>query len=56
MYLILQIGEESREVVAESAIKIRVVTINFVHDPSSSTPGELPRKDWSDDEPDLKSI
>ena len=41
--------------VAELAIKNRVVAINSVRDLSSSTPGELPGKDWSDDEPDLRS-
>ena len=40
---------------AESAIKNRVVMINSVRELSSSTPGELPGKDRSDDEHDLKS-
>ena len=36
-------------------IKNLQVAINSVCELSSSTPGELPGKDWSDDEPDLRS-
>ena len=41
--------------VVESATKNLGVAIHSVREFSSSTPGELPRKDWTDDEPDHRS-